>query len=1206
MSDGIFVENGRTKFKKLANDLIRANRNSTSDFLLNYYNRLYWLDEDTAENEYKHRQSEMPMGFTKYESDRAGVFVGQKLILKTALGLSDEELPSAIDMLTQIANGGRKAVSPKEREIAKKINDLRDYFNGVLAHELAHVFTDDGFLLAVTGARTVKLPEIMKILRSEAGKIKEYESIPAEVKSKIKAVIEDEIKMKARLGSLNEKERKKLDSYFDLIFPDVPVGNVKHILMMHNIMVDIYIENALPTIIPLPDTDSKGKIIGEDDRAAYRKGLTATREMICPQKTYLSAIKIKGIDKKDFTSILFNIVAPYTDPRYEIPKGFNLRDTLTKLGYDDMFSAKVDVELAHTKVKNPTLYDVIDEIRALNSANKTIGDKLYVNKKEPYTYAERQQRNIGADYFTELFNKIIVGFAPNLRDRAEDIEKFKNEYARKLAEAIENIKEAAQKENDRSLKSKLNEVARELGKKSISASDAGSELDDVIDASKVSDTVELTKKAREILRDLEYEVSKENQQSTAMSNEDMLPPDRDESDAQPQNQQNNQNQQNSQPQNGQGQNSQNNQEQNSQNSKGQDSKSNQEQSQDNQGQSSQEQGKQEQGNQGQSGQEQNSQSGQEQNGQDNQVQDNQASQGQSGQGQSDQGQSDREQKGQAQKGKANSGASNENSQSDENFKNANSDSGVGKNGNKDNDLEDEEGNGGLDRNQNKTGNSKNSQDANDDISQREDNRTENSNSEENESGKKKTLGEELAQAMDRSTMNEKKSAEDLLNDLTSTHDTPDVKEKLEELAKKGEFDDVIEKIDEKIGKAAEKLRENPNTRNVTTKDLKDILSNKDSLDSGRQTYDKSEDKEFQKTIKDLPKKLSDAAADARDFCMEHMYPILKRAISEIESTLDAQRGAMREFDVHNGYRSFESAAIDTLMTGQTKTNMEKDYKTFLLNLNFVMDNSGSTRSNMTININGHDRTMSYFDFQKGMIAFLSEALSLRGVTINVWTFDNNGRTVKLYDETFYKNKMKEPDEAKKERAVKLSKLDSALGHLSNDTGTYQLPLLIEAVKQNIMEYLKFTVNPDSLKDPQKRELYEENGSKAASSCYVLSSDDTMACGNDDMAKMIAKVANVPGTNNLTAIHICDSASYDSKTLFRWLPVFDENGKPKYCGVIGESKEFKTKNHTEGAKLCANKIADSILLTVLNDINGLSIEQVTADRRREQKTNGLSR
>ena len=223
-----------------------------------------------------------------------------------------------------------------------------------------------------------------------------------------------------------------------------------------------------------------------------------------------------------------------------------------------------------------------------------------------------------------------------------------------------------------------------------------------------------------------------------------------------------------------------------------------------------------------------------------------------------------------------------------------------------------------------------------------------------------------------------------------------------------------------------------------------------------------------------------------------------------------------------------------------------------------------------------------------------EALALRGVGLNVWTFDSSGRCVKAFSETFCENRLLLPEEAARERGAILNKLHKVLADMNNNAGTYQAPLLAQAIKNNVLDYLAYSMDPDSLKDQRIKELYDENGQKAPSNAYILTTDDHIYGQTPSLKKMFAKVLNVPGTNNFTAVHITNHTNDTAKQLFEGLPILNDQKKSEYGQVIGQAKHFGTTSPEDGAIKAATAIANSLLKTVMNDIYGLTMENQTAE------------
>ena len=1193
----IFPKNAETDYRRLLISVSEANKGRISSYLRNYYARSYWLSQDREKQVFRDNE-QIPMGFTLYEADKAGVRVNPDKIMEVALKIKPSEVESTIKLLEAIADKAKRGLTPKERSMARKIDLLREVHDGVLAHEVAHIVTDDGLLMATNAAREVKKHEIVALYDQNKNRLKNSEPLPTDLRDQIKNIIKKEVFSLTGVQSFNENEEKQFDTYFALSFPEkIALGNLGQLASLHNIMIDIYIENALPAILPAQRTDDLGKTQGENVRARYRKALMTTREVVTTRKDYLQyeedAKKLKelsglGAGKANLEYMLFKIIGPYVDARYELPKGFDLKEAVKAFGYDEEFSKPTKVKFRHkSNIQNPTFYDAIDELRAINQKNKDVSDRLFQKNLPAYTYIERLDEGMGAGYFTEIFMDFVENFGEELARQNKMAERFASEYAEKLKKARELLKEAANAETDQGRAKELNDLAD--GKPKLkSATDMIADAQDIKNRSDSQTTKKKIDEACEILEELKYELGDAGPGMPGQAPMDnMLPPDADNRDPSRQQQQQNQQQSGS---NGQ-------QQQQSQKESGA-------QDQD-QGQDSKDM-QQQQSSSGNSGNDvamkdnaPADDSVSEQNGKSNssmdQGQENNGSKGQDqGKDQKDIGNKGSEQGPDSQEGSQgkngqdlDKGGQGKNSANKE----QNSASNSGKDGSQNENAgmsqrQDQKG-GGNDKSkeQDGIGDQGDSQDAGDGQSQ--------DNGNNSRSGGK-TLGQMLAEAQKKATADNSKTGAQAAKDTLKGHEVPGIEEALDDLANKGEFDDLSDEINQSVEKAAEKIRENANTPNVSATDLKNMLTLDEDIGDNYKVDDKTKDVSYQKGLVSKSAVLPGSVVISKEFCEKHMSPVLDKAVQEIIATLDAQKGDARNFDVSNGFYGTDSAAINALLSGDIKTNAQKEYKTFLLNVNFVMDNSGSTGSTFSFTHNGRKQSVTYFDFQRGLIAYVSEALALRGVGLNVWTFDSSGRCVKAFSETFCENRLLLPEEAARERGAILNKLNKVLADMNNNTGTYQAPLLAQAIKNNVLDYLAYSMDPDSLKDQRIKELYDENGQKAPSNAYILTTDDHIHGQTPSLKKMFAKVLNVPGTNNFTAVHITDHTNETAKELFEGLPVLNEQKKPEYGQVIGQAKHFGATSPEDGAVKAATAIANSLLKTVMNDIYGLTMENQTAE------------
>lgn len=1198
----IFPKNAETDYRRLLISVSEANKGRISSYLRNYYARSYWLSQDREKQVFRDNE-QIPMGFTLYEADKAGVRVNPDKIMEVALKIKPSEVESTIKLLEAIADKAKRGLTPKERSMARKIDLLREVHDGVLAHEVAHIVTDDGLLMATNAAREVKKHEIAALYDQNKNRLKNSEPLPTDLRDQIKNIIKKEVFSLTGVQSFNENEEKQFDTYFALSFPEkIALGNLGQLASLHNIMIDIYIENALPAILPTQRTDDLGKTQGENVRARYRKALMTTREVVTTRKDYLQyeedAKKLKelsgfGAAKANLEYMLFKIIGPYVDARYELPKGFDLKEAVKAFGYDEEFSKPTKVKFRHnSNIQNPTFYDAIDELRAINQKNKDVSDRLFQKNLPAYTYIERLDEGMDAGYFTEIFMDFVENFGEELARQNKMAEKFASEYAEKLKKACELLKEAAKAETDQNRAQELNDLAD--GKPKLkSATDMIADAQDIKNRSDSQTTKKKIDEACEILEELKYELGDAGPGMPGQAPMDnMLPPDADNRDPSRQQQQQNQQQSGSNGQQQQQQNQSQNESGAQDQDQGQDSKDMQQQ-QSSSGNSGNDVAMKDNAPADDSVSEQNGKS----NSSMDQGQENNGSKGQDqGKNQKDIGNKGSEQGPDSQEGsqgkngqdldkdgQGKNSANKEQNSADNSGKdgsqneNAGMDQGQDQKGGGNDKSKDEDGNG--------IGENGDSQDMGDGQSQDNDN---------NSRSGGKTLGQMLAEAQKKATADNSKTGAQAAKDTLKGHEVPGIEEALDDLANKGEFDDLSDEINQSVEKAAEKIRENANTPNVSATDLKNMLTLDEDIGDNYKVDDKTKDVSYQKGLVGKSAVLPGSVVISKEFCEKYMSPVLDKAVQEIIATLDAQKGDARNFDVSNGFYGTDSAAINALLSGDIKTNAQKEYKTFLLNVNFVMDNSGSTGSTFSFTHNGRKQSVTYFDFQRGLIAYVSEALALRGVGLNVWTFDSSGRCVKAFSETFCENRLLLPEEAARERGAILNKLNKVLADMNNNTGTYQAPLLAQAIKNNVLDYLAYSMDPDSLKDQRIKELYDENGQKAPSNAYILTTDDHIHGQTPSLKKMFAKVLNVPGTNNFTAVHITDHTNETAKELFEGLPVLNEQKKPEYGQVIGQAKHFGATSPEDGAVKAATAIANSLLKTVMNDIYGLTMENQTAE------------
>ena len=727
---------------------------------------------------------------------------------------------------------------------------------------------------------------------------------------------------------------------------------------------------------------------------------------------------------------------------------------------------------------------------------------------------EKEKLGVGASYFTKVFNIFI----DQVKEKFMAINDMVNEAKKLENKALNQVKDllnkAAKAEKDANIKQELQDIADSLPDHcNRPASQLGKELKNLEDQSKDNKVKDLIKEARAILKELEYELDYNNMANPNDPNayQPSLPPDK-VTGTPPKNQP-------SSPSQGQGQ------------------SGDQQQEQNNDG---------EQNNQDQDGQKQDGEQ-QDQNGQDQQGQD------QNGQGQS--GEQQQNNKQQQQGSSKDAGQSKESDgKSSEKVKEPSADQKGG--GSNDQDMSDQSSGGDQgkeDQEQDSKGSKGGKEGEEREQAGKEGDSQSNSGQEAkdqsdskgNQNGK--TLGERMKEAMEKANQisdGGKESLEDVCNDLKehNTFNDKDVEEKLKEQANK-----MKEEVDKKLDEVSKDVSEEISKSgvNVDANQIKDIEKNI-QLDEQK----KKDMVNRYNDGKDYINKPTFYKETETDKYLERIFePQLKGMIEEIKKNMQPSKGRKTQFD-QGTYKSVGEAALKTRLSGKIKTNAKMEKQNFTTNINFVIDTSGSMDASFTYrNDRGQEIQISYIEFAKSVMRTTARFLSLFGVGINVYTFDDHP-AMKSFSTTFVQNPMDDVKKAKIEKESKLKELDAYVLAQRTCGGTWQIDATLASIMNTVDEYILSGKDLAAL-PKERQELIKMNDKKMPSPATIMITDDNIQDFEKNKADILCSMLNQKdGPRNLFCIRMANDCFSDLNNWYRGESrKFDRSKEPPISQVF---------------------------------------------------------
>ena len=1125
--------------------------------------------------------------------DALGYTIFKGLYSYPEIYVSEKEILGSLTEAGATANAMKEKMAVMRdanwQKAISSLDGMEKMYIGILSHEIAHLFADNALfplvqMISTDANNPVNKAMEKKLKEAEQEGKKDAQFTPEEI-DKLKKELTNFID-NMRGFKLTQKEREELDVYLSLAVSNVSFRQIRQLRNLHNIFIDVFIENALPNVIPAShDTNN----VMHNWRELARESLNYTRGIISP-KNLLSilgdnkdiALGSEELDKlknsksindehagsgkrvedalkaKESKSLLNSsllILQPYIDPRYDLG-AFDIAQFLKGSALGDVLEKEVSgIELFHIQKEGAiTGYDILDELRAINKANYEISLKL--SPKSPHlTEAEKEELGVGASYFTKIFNVFIDQVRDafmKTNEMINEMKKLENESLNKVKKLLE---EAAAAEKDSKIKKALDDMAFSLPDScNKPASQLGRELEDLQNQTNEKVVKDKIEEARKLLKELEYTLDFDNlaDPDDPDAYKPSLPPDQTKGTPP--------------PSKGQG-NPQQNQQQNSQ-----------DQNQD----------------QGQS---------QDQKEQENKSQQNQ---GQSGQGQDSQGQQQdsKEQSGggSPQQNQGNGGQQDVDVNSTEEVNNSGSQGGSkeqeqqGKDGQgegQDKEVEQDskgagEGKEGKEKDQKGKGNGQGqeqNQSGSDNGAQSKDQQSGNGGKNKEQGGK--TLGERMQEAMEKANQlsdGNKDSLKDVCKDIKehNTFNDQEVEDKLKEQAEKNK-----EQVEKKLKEVNKEISDQISQSGI------DVDASKISDIEREIELDKEKKKEMVKQYNDGKSyigKPSFYKETETDKFLERIFkPQLEGMLEEIEKNMQPTKGKRAQFD-QGTYKTVGEAALKTRLTGKIKTNAKLERQNFTTNINFVVDTSGSMGARFRYtNDKNQEVSISYIEFAKSVMRTTAKFLSVFGVGINIYTFDEHPAK-KSFSTTFIQNPLDEPKKAKIERESKLRELDAYIYAQNAWGGTYQTDATMASVMNTIDEFLK---SDKALKElPEERQmLIKMNGKKMPSTATIMITDDNVWDSTPEKSEILMNMLNTKnGPKNLFCIRMADDISQihgagrgnkkepNVSQVFQGFPVSDKWGENGVA--ICDTANFNT---SKNLLIAASGICETIKSVVYHDL-----------------------
>ena len=1163
------------KAVRTAFDFILENKKSLSPFLRDLFKRV------SAE---KNPTSPDALGYTIFQGlGRAPeIFVSEDGILGSLkeAGVVADEMRKKMDTMRD-ANW-QSAIS--------SLDGMEKMYIGILSHEIAHLFADNALFPLV---QMISTDDTNPVNRARIKKIKEAQK---EGKQDAKFTPEELADLKEQVTNfinniktfkLSDREREELKTYLNLAVSDVSFRQLRQLQSLHNIFIDVFIENALPTVIPASNDinhpmhnwrelareslnytrsiiapknilailgDNKDIKLGSEELEKLMKSKSVNKENAASGKRVESALNAKE-DSNLLNSSLI-ILQPYIDPRYSLGS-FDIKEFFKGTLLGEVLETEVEgVELYHhPDLKTITGYDILDELRAINQANYDISLQMTA-KSAHLSEDEKEKLGVGASYFTKVFNIFI----DQVKEKFMAINDMVNEAKKLENKALNQVKDllnkAAKAEKDANIKQELQDIADSLPDRcNRPASQLGKELKNLEDQSKDNKVKDLIKEARDILKELEYELDYNNMANPNDPNayQPSLPPDK-VTGTPPKNQP-------SSPSQGQGQSEDQQQEQNNdgeQNNQDQDGQKQDGQQQDQQGQ--------DQNGQGQSGEQQQ-----------NNKQQQQGSSKDAGQSKESDGKSSEKVKEPSadQKG----GGSNDQDMSDQ--------SNGGDQGKEDQEQDSKGSKGGKEGEEQEQAGKEGDSQSNSGQEAKDQ-----SDSKGNQNGK--TLGERMKEAMEKANQisdGGKESLEDVCNDLKehNTFNDKDVEEKLKDQA-----DKMKKEVDKKLDEVNKNLSDEISRSgvNVDASQIKDVEKNiqLDEEKKKRMVEQYNTGKEYA----DKPTFYKETLTD--QYLADIFKKELELMIKEIEKNMMPSKGRPVQLD-QGQYRSLGDAAIETRTTANIYSNFKIEKQNFATNINFVIDTSGSMDAPFTYkNDKGQEIQISYIEFAKSVMRTTARYLALFGVGINVYTFDDHP-TMKSFSTTFVENPKDNKKKAMIEKDSKLKELDAYVLAQRTCGGTWQIDATLASIMNTVDEYILSSKDLSAL--PLERQKFiEMNGRKMPSTATIMITDDNIQDYEQEKSEILCNMLNTKdGPRNLFCIRMAndcfsdlnnwyrgESRSFDRtkeppiSQVFKGFPVSDEWGT--HGVMVCKTPHFSV---SENLQTAAKGICDTIKSVVYHDL-----------------------
>lgn len=1131
--------------------IVEVNKKDLSDFLKSYYLKTKWLDEKEDLKLMAKEKDTPAIGYTIYAGNENKIHVSKKRLYEQVLkpsklgeksNFTESEYKIIKGLYEELKNNIYSTHTDKEARAA--IERLESYYMGVLFHEIAHIVTDDALHTATLSAyaKTDMGRSIANKMQKdeEKGKIIDInysldeEFVEIEKKKLAKNVIQN-----TGINKFSKEDEQLFNVYSDLAINTLPMGLSNSLSTLHNIIIDIYIENSITTVVP-PDE------IENNIRTECKLGVDAVRALLTPTdkfnriaSTILTTSLLSGTDK--VSSFLFNIIGPYIDPRNTIPKGFDIKKIIEVCGFSDMLEQPANVEnifYGETKlfhqpdIKNPTYMDVINELRLINSKNQEYSQKMMSSDIPPLSYEFRLNNGLSAGYFTQLFRQMVL----MVKDECLKISELEQKYNEYLLKVKELLKEASGLEKNSDIKNDIDFVEKMLpNKSSMSATQIIEYLDKTKAKGMNKKAQDKVNQAIDILNQLKYRAVNQNNPSASQAFDNMLPPDETEDNIQ-----NNMNQNN---------------------------------------QESQEQGQESQ----------------------NQESQNQASPNQDG----NQEKSSQEQQGQKQESGSPSSDSSQNQPRAMNGDNQKE---------SDNSPSDEQ-RGANENSPSAESDSQSASQANNSDSKEKKSKENGHEKGENEGG----LGEELYNAKKR-MQSEQSSKEDLEKEIENfknrNHESPDLSSLTENMNDEGEFDSLKDKIQEKKDEILENINENPDMRNIDQKSLDELLnrgnSDKEHWDPLK---DNTKDENFMEEIERNGGSFSGDALSAYEVVKSIIGKKLDDTVEEIYKNMTPTDGRVIPF-YKRGTEKIAKTAVKTKHTGKINTNKKIENQFFALNINWVLDTSGSMDGYFNFEANGKKYNMSYINFAKGLIKAVSEKLAIYGVTINLWTFGWNDTAEKTFGRTFCINPKNDNAMAEAESQMKIFQLEKTLDYLEAHGGTCQAGATTEALRACVDEYIKFKREPNSVDDEDKKRLFKDIQGDVPSNVFFLITDDYTVDYKPIYEKILHNYLNKGYSHNFQAARMGNNLTDSPKTLFKGFPVTyntdeEADSSKKFdstkmaTSVIGNYNYNGVEQTSyQGIHHFVSEVCHSLACTVERHFKDFSMEKIEDEKRISTKSGNI--